>query len=324
MNAVRMGLLGAVASLSLVIAVNAAPAQTEPASAPSGTAKDEGSSGQAAAPKPLSKEEQLVQSMNLRRGVIPLPGGKATVTTAKGFAYLDPADAKTLLVEIFGNPPDVTEGVLGVILPDDIDPLASESWVAVLTYEDDGHVADDDAAAIDYTELLATMKEETAEASKARAEAGYGTMELVGWAQKPSYDKVEHKLYWAKELRFQGADVNTLNYAIRILGRTGVLQVNVVAGMNQIQQINPRVPELLRMVKFEKGQTYADFNEGTDAVAAYGLAGLIAGGAAAKAGLFKGLLAMLLASKKLLAALVVGLGAAVWAGIKRLRGSSQG
>ena len=48
-------------------------------------------------------------------------------------------------MEIYGNPPDVAEGVLGVIVPTEVSVLDDASWFAVLTYEDDGHVSDDDA-----------------------------------------------------------------------------------------------------------------------------------------------------------------------------------
>ena len=51
------------------------------------------------------------------------------------------------------------------------------------------------------------------------------------------------------------------------------------------------------MVEFNPGNRYADFNSGTDKVAEYGIAALILGGVAAKAGLLKAILAVLLAAK---------------------------
>ena len=59
------------------------------------------------------------------------------------------------------------------------------------------------------------------------------------------------------------------------------------------------------------GNTYADFNPSIDKVAAYGIGALIAGKVAAKAGLLKGLIALLLASKKLLVVAAIAIGAAV-------------
>ena len=62
------------------------------------------------------------------------------------------------------------------------------------------------------------------------------------------------------------------------------------------------------MVDFNAGNRYADYKPGTDKVAAYGLAALVAGGIAAKAGLFKGLIVALIALKKFV---IIGVIAAV-------------
>jgi uncharacterized membrane-anchored protein len=108
-----------------------------------------------------------------------------------------------------------------------------------------------------------------------------------------------HKLYWAKELKFRGADENTLNYNIRILGRRGVLVLNAVAAMSQLPEIEQKAPKILAAIDFNPGHRYADFSEAAgDKVASYGIAALVAGGVAAKLGLFKGLWVAILAAKK--------------------------
>ena len=262
-------------------------------------------------PAATTAEEAKANSLVKREGAIDLPGGQARVTIAEGFAFLDAADTMKLLTELWGNPPDAVTGVLGAIIPKDVHVLAPESWAAIITYENEGHVADDDAVSINYDDLLKEMQTSTEAENEERTKAGFQTISLVGWAQKPSYDKAEHKLYWAKNLRF-GNEGNTLNYAIRALGRTGVLQVNVVADMKRLDDVNKQVPKLLSMVSFNEGHRYADFQEGSDPVAAYGLAALIAGGVAAKAGLFKGLLVLLAASWKFIALGVAALGAGIW------------
>ncbi|MEQ1866959.1 MAG: DUF2167 domain-containing protein [Micropepsaceae bacterium] len=270
-----------------------------------------------------SPQELAANSLIERDGTIVLPGGQASIVVAEGFAYLDPADAAKLLTEVWGNPPSVGEGVLGAIVPKDVSVFAPESWAAIITYDNDGHVADDDAASIDYDDLLKEMQAETAAGSEERVKAGYGAISLVGWAQKPSYDTAGHKLHWAKHLRF-GASDETLNYAIRALGRTGVLQVNVIAGMNQLADINAQVPKLISMVSFNDGHRYADFDASSDPTAAYGLAALVAGGVAAKAGLLKGLLVFLAAFWKVIAVGVVAVGAALRGVIGRLFSRKSG
>jgi uncharacterized membrane-anchored protein len=63
------------------------------------------------------------------------------------------------------------------------------------------------------------------------------------------------------------------------------------------------------MVEFDAGSRYADYDKSSDKVAAYGIAALIGGGIAAKAGLFAKLGALLLGLKKLLIPLVLVVGA---------------
>ena len=78
--------------------------------------------------------------------------------------------------------------------------------------------------------------------------------------------------------------------------------------MSQLKEIEQRMPEVISMVEFNSGNRYTDFDSGTDKVAEYGIATLILGGAAAKAGLFKAILALLLAAKKFV---VIGIMAVV-------------
>ena len=65
---------------------------------------------------------------------------------------------------------------------------------------------------------------------------------------------------------------------------------------------------MLDAVEFNEGHRYADYLPGKDKAAAYGLAGLILGATAAKAGFFKVLLAGILAFKKVIIAGVIALG----------------
>ena len=56
----------------------------------------------------------------------------------------------------------------------------------------------------------------------------------------------------------------------------------------------------------DRTERYADYNPSTDKMAAYGLAALVGGGLAAKAGLFGKLFAVLLAAKKIVIPLLIG------------------
>jgi len=265
----------------------------------------------------LETLQALASTLHFQQGDISLKNGLATLTLPANFRYLSPDDADTVLHKLWGNPQ--VPKTLGLIVPSELSVLNPEAWAVVITYAEDGYVKDSDAGKINYAKLLQEMQEGTREASKAREKQGYTSVELVGWAAPPHYDQETHKMYWAKEIRFGGAPANTLNYNIRVLGRGGVLVLNAVAPMASLPAIEEQVPALVRMADFNSGKRYADFNGSTDKVAAYGLAALVAGGIAAKAGLFKLLWVGLLAFKKLI---VIGF-IAVAGFVKRLFGRKQ-
>ena len=166
-------------------------------------------------------------------------------------------------------------------------------------------------------DLLKQMQEGMEEGNKERKELGYPAMSLVGWAEKPHYDKAQHKLYWAKELRTEGASANGLNYNIRVLGREGVLVLNAVAAASQLDAVKKEMQDVTAFTNFNTGHRYADFNESTDKVAEYGIAALVAGGVAAKLGFFGKLLGLLVAFKKLIILAVAGLGSLLWKFFRR-------
>ena len=253
--------------------------------------------------------EKVVAGLHFRTGEIPLGSNLATIRLPANFRYLDRQDATTVLTRLWGNPPKTAEGNLGMIVPTKVDLLGADSWAVVITYEEDGHIKDDDAKSINYDDLLKRMQKSTEEVNPEREKQGYPAIHLVGWAAPPKYDAVGKKLYWAKELSFSGESENTLNYDIRILGRKGVLNLNAIAGNSGLAQIEAATPELLSAVSFNKGNRYEDFNRSTDKVAAYGLAALIAGGVAAKMGLFKMLWLAVLAFKKFIIIGAIALGA---------------
>jgi len=240
---------------------------------------------------------QLIDSLRYQSGKINVDAAHATLNLNSEFRFLDAADAQKVLSELWGNPPD--DEVLGMLVPVSA-PLSDpkKSWAVVITHENEGYVSDKDAAGIDYDAMLKEMQEGTAEANAERKRLGYPEVQLVGWATKPHYDASTNKLYWAKELAFDGGREHALNYDIRVLGRGGYLSLNAVAGMNQLHQIEGEMQKVLALTEFDPGQRYSDFNASTDKVAAYGIAALVAGAIAAKAGLFAKLFVLLLAFKK--------------------------
>lgn len=260
----------------------------------------------AAAPEMTA--EQFLAQLHLQRGKITLPGGIATLDLPANFRYLSPADAERVLVDAWGNPPGMES--LGMIVPAKTSVLERDSWGVIVTYEKEGHIKDDDADSIKYDELLKDMQASVLENNAERKKQGYPGIHLMGWAEKPSYAKDTHKLYWAKDLMVDGGE-HSLNYNVRVLGREGVLNLNAIASMQQIEAIKKEMQQVTAFTEFTDGNRYTDFDSKTDKVAEYGLAALVAGGVASKLGLFGKLLALLLAFKKVLILAVVGAGAAI-------------
>jgi uncharacterized membrane-anchored protein len=266
----------------------------------------------------------LLKALKYQQGEIDLRGGLAKLTVPKEFNFLGPDDAETVLVKLWGNPPSETKP-LGLLIPAGMTPLSSNAWVVTMDYSEDGYVKDNDASKINYDDLLKKMQKGIAENNQARQEKGYPAITLVGWAAPPRYDAAAHKLYWAKQLKFEGERQDTLNYSIRMLGRKGVLELNAIAGVDQLAEIDAQTPQILGMVDFKEGSRYADFDPKVDKVAKYGLATLVAGGAlaaAAKLGLLKGLWIFILAAKKFIIIGVIAVAAFVKKFFKR--GDSSG
>lgn len=261
---------------------------------------------------------EFESSLTYQTGAVVIGGGIATLDVPEAFRFLGPEDARRLLVEGWGNPP--MDPPLGVLVPADLSPMSDEGWAVIVTYDEDGYVEDDDAAGLDYGELLSEMQQDTKDANGDRIRAGYDPIELVGWAAPPHYDASEHKIYWAKELAFGESSEHTLNYNIRVLGRRGVLVMNAVAGMSQLESVATDMQSVMGFVAFNDGHRYSDFVPGADKVAAYGIGALVAGKVAAKVGLFKFIVAGLVAAKKL----VVVAFLAVAAFFKRLFGRKTG
>ncbi len=270
-------------------------------------------------PQQMEKFNRIMKTIGeiqYQSGEISLVGGKAKIKLSDDFRFLDSANARKVLVDVWNNPPE-SGSVTGMIVPKGINFL-EDNWAAILQWKDEGYVKDSDFEGTDFNKMLTQLKEQSAEENKERVNRGYPPMELTGWATSPHYDKATHKLYWAKAYKVNGPEPQ-LNYDIRVLGRGGYLEISILAAMSQLPDIEAKAPTILGMVDFTDGNRYADYKPGTDKVAAYGIAGLIAGGVLAKAGFFKLIWVGILAAKKFVIIAIVAIGA--W--IKKLLGARK-
>jgi len=268
----------------------------------------------------LSAEAKaFLRSLKPVGGDVRIDAAKAVLHLGDRYYFLPAADARRVLTEAWGNPPEAVTGVLGMVLEKGKSPL-DDAWGAVITYSDTGYVSDSDAASQDYDAVLQSMKEGEAEENAQRKAAGFPTLNLVGWAQQPSYDARAHSLIWARELASGDSKINGLNYDVRLLGRSGVLSLNMVASMPMLAEVRAAANSFGQAVDFETGARYADYNAATDKAAGYGLAGLVGGGAAVAVAKKVGFLAILLKFWKLiLVGIAVG-GGAVFAFVRKLFG----
>jgi uncharacterized membrane-anchored protein len=264
----------------------------------------------------------LQKSLHPQTGDVRIPGVKAVLHLGDNYYFLPADEAKRVLVEAWGNPPQAGEGVLGLVLEKG-STIFNETWGAVITYEETGHVADADAQKQDYAQVLKDRQEAVEASNATRKEQGYAPMHLVGWAQPPSYDPSNHSLIWAREIKIDGEPGSGLNYDVRLLGRTGVLSMNMLASMNSIGDVRAAAQQLGKAATFEPGSAYADYNASTDKTAEYGLAGLVAGGAAVAVASKLGLLGGVLAFGKWILIGLAAVGASVVGFFKKMFGRNR-
>jgi len=252
-------------------------------------------------------QEQIEKSLTYETGKITLGKNLAVLQVPASYRYLSAKQSQYVLSQLWGNPPDST--TLGMLFPENTGPLDENTHAIEISYSEEGYINDDDAEDLEYDDLLKEMQGDVRDGNPARAQAGYPTVELIGWASPPYYDAKNHKLHWAKELKFQESESNTLNYNIRILGRKGYLVLNVIGDMSVLPAVKKGIDPVLASVNFTEGNRYHDFNPEIDQVAAYGVGGLIAGKVLAKVGFF----ALILKFWKVL----IGMGLAAYYYIKK-------
>ena len=195
-------------------------------------------------------------------------GRTASVDVPAGFRFVGHTGA-TKFMELTENPSDGDE--LGVLLHDD-------SWFVVFTFDESGYVKDDEKDKLEADKILTSIRKGTEHANKVRAERGWASMEILGWQQAPFYDPGTHNLTWSIRGRSEGD--TTINHSVRLLGRHGVMHVDLVAASDEMGEALPAFNEMLHGFSFREGQRYAEFKPG-DRIAQYGLTGLIVGGTGA-------------------------------------------
>jgi uncharacterized membrane-anchored protein len=235
----------------------------------------------------------------------------AQVSAPAGCRFTDAKGAKDFMV-LTENPPTGREA--GVVLCKG-DGGENDFWFVVFEYDASGYVKDDEKTKLNAKKILSTIQEGTEAGNGERRRRGWEEIEVTGWQAAPFYDDATHNLTWATRLRAKGGTEETVNHSVRLLGRGGVMNVDLVASKEQYAKVLDTFSELLSTYEYVPGSRYAEWRAG-DKVAEYGLTALVAGGAGAaamKLGLFgklwKFILGIVLALKKLLIVAVAGVAA---------------
>ena len=200
------------------------------------------------------------------------------------YYFIDAANTKKLM-QALGNPP--SGGELGTIIP-----KGSAHWFVVVEYEETGYVKDEQGASLDAGALLDSIRKGTERSNAQRKATGHPAMHVVGWVEPPHYDSLNKRLVWALSGKADNADHEVVNFNTRVLGRHGLISVVLVTDRESFERDRAFVPDLIGGISFKPGKRYEEFVKGTDKVAEYGLAALVAGGAgvavvkAAQMGLF--------------------------------------
>ncbi len=266
------GLSHRVLAIALTLALaGTAAAQTPPTATPA----DRAATIQAEQDAAWEAARKVVQ-----RGPVDIPLiDQGTLSLPEGYAFV-PKQESARLLRASGNSASPT--LIGLVFP-----LSDEQWSASIDYTEEGYIRDDDAKDWDADELLASLKDGTEADNQDRITRGFPPLAVTGWIEVPQYDAATHRLVWSAKVveTDNPQDQGTANYKTYALGREGYFGLNLVTSTATIEGDKKYARELLGAISYTPGKRYADFTEGTDRVAEYGLAALVAGVAAKKLGL---------------------------------------
>lgn len=267
----------------------------------------------------LAKKRQAlidkIEKLGWTREGIGRLGGKAEVAIPKNYRFTSSSGTQQLL-KMFDNVPSHNE--LGMLTTEGLGP-----WT-IFEFDDVGYVKDDDKDQLDADKLLGTLREAQDAGNEQRRKMGLHELELLGWEVPPRYNAQTHNLEWATRVRPKGGGGISINYNTRLLGRKGVMEVALICEPDEMQQLMPDYRGIMAGFKYLGGESYAEYRAG-DKVAQYGLAALVAGGAAvaaSKMGLFAKLGVLFAKLGKGAIVIVIAIGAALKKVFVRLFGKN--
>ncbi len=242
--------------------------------------------------------------------------GEATIKVPAGYLFAGKEGTSRWSEQTSGRIDPTARGLVN---------SADGKWMLLFTYDDTGHINDDEKDELDASGLLESYQEGQTSANEYRQQQGIEPIYVDGWEQAPAYNDQEKLLEWAIKAH-SPTSARIVNFNSRLLGRTGVMSAVLMYGDDvQLNDIMADYRTVLKSFTFKDGQLYSEYKKG-DKLAEYGLAALVAGGGvalAAKSGLLAKLGMMLAKGGKLVIVAVVGIGAAVANFFKRIFGKKN-
>jgi uncharacterized membrane-anchored protein len=247
-------------------------------------------------------------------------GDNAEIAVPRDYLFTD-GDGARKAMEMTHNP--ATNREVGLITP----KAENESWFIVFEYDPVGFVQDDEKSSLDSKAILESIQKGTEEENETRKKNGWEAFHITGWYTPPYYDQKTHNVTWAVNGEEDKGANPSVNYSVRILGRKGTMNVDLVLDPKEMGTVQPVFNSIMNGFRYTDGNRYADFVRG-DKLAGYGLTALIAGGAGAvavKTGLlakfWKVIVALFAAAWKFILVVFAAIGAyfkRIWAKIKSM------
>ena len=149
------------------------------------------------------------------------------------------------------------------------------------------------------------MKEKTAAGNEVRRSKSFPTLEVAAWIRKPTLDQANNTVTWAFEVK-QSDGAKIINAVALKLGRFGFERITWIGDPTLYQSSSNDLALAMKDFDFDHGARYGDYEVGKDRLAAYGVAGLVAGIIAGKTANVGAFAALALFGKKFAVAIGIG------------------
>lgn len=164
----------------------------------------------------------------------------------KGFVYLDANTTKSIL-GYWGNDTSSMQDVIGMIIPESTPSVQDVDRAWIMSYRNVGHVQDSKAGNMGFKWILDGL----------RYSDDYKNAHL-GWAWTPKYDTQHHRL--SLPLMYVEGTDTTLNHRQIIFGNEGILQMDPIIPLSDLQWLYDNDDLINDAVGFTRGSRYEDFD----------------------------------------------------------------